>query len=161
MNSESSLSRSLTVGANMAVLLGLIFVGVEVRNSRAAAEAQAADGIADGFLQLTLTQMTDSTVAKVWTTGLREPDSLNDTEAIQFSMHMRALFNQFHRVHRLYRTGLITEADWERYARQAAGMMATPGGLLYFAGNESPPDFEQDVRRYEGEAPNFDLHLGR
>lgn len=161
MKSESRLNQWITIGANVAVLIGLIFVGLEVRNSRAAAEAQAADGIADGFLQLNLISITDSTAAQVWNRGLFEPDSLSDTEAFQFSMHMRALFNQFTRVHRMYRAGLITEADWELYGREAATLLATPGGLIYFGGNDLPSDFERDVRRYEGMAPNIDLRLGR
>ena len=99
VRTESGINRWISVGANVAVLLGLIFVGLEVRNSRAAAEAQAADGIADGFLQLNLISITDSTAAKVWDRGLLEPDSLSDMEAFQFSMHINviAYFSCFHR----------------------------------------------------------------
>jgi hypothetical protein len=161
VRAESRVNQWISVGANVAVLLGLIFVGLEVRNSRAAAEAQAADGIADGFLQLNLLYITDSTVAKVWQRGSLEPNSLSDMEALQFSMHMRALFNQYTRVHRLYRAGLIREEDWELYGREAATLMATPGGLVYFAGNDLPADFERDVLKYEGMAPVVDLRLGR
>lgn len=161
MRSDSRINSWISLGANVAVLLGLIFVGLEVRNSRAAAEAQAADGIADGFLQLNLISIGDSAAARIWDTGLREPASLTDVEAFQFSMHMRALFNQFTRVHRLYRAGLIDEADWELYGREAATLMASPGGVIYFAGNDLPADFKRDVFRYEGMSSNIDLRLGR
>jgi hypothetical protein len=143
------------------VLLGLLFVGLEVRNSRAAAEAQAADGIADGFLQLNLISITDSTAAIVWNQGLATPEVLSDSQALQFSMHMRALFNQYTRVHRLYRAGLISEADWALYAREAATLMATPGGVLYFGGNELPADLIEDLEPFKGAPPNIDLRLGR
>lgn len=158
---EPLITRWIAIGANLAVLLGLVFVGLEVRNSRAAAEAAAADGIADGFLQLNLISITDSAAARIWDQGLREPSTLSDTEAIQFAMHMRALYNQYTRVHRLYGAGLLDEADWSLYAREAAWIMLRPGAALYFEGNELPPDFIEDLEPYRGMPPNIDMRLGR
>ena len=110
--SETRMSRWLAVGANLAVLLGLVFVGIEVRNSRASAEAQSADGYADGFLQINLTIVGDSAVARMWDQGHRDPEELTDVEAVRVSQLMRALFNQYQRVHRLYRSDLLTDEEW-------------------------------------------------
>jgi hypothetical protein len=159
--SNDRVGRWLTIGANLAVLMGLVFVGMELRESRTASAIQAADAIADGFLQLNIISVTDSTAARVWVVGLQEPERLSDVEAIQFSMHLRALFNQFQRVHRLYRTQLIPEADWALFATEAAWLMSTPGGRSHFAGNALGEDFKSDVERYAGADRNLDLRLGR
>ena len=154
-------ARWVTIAANFGVLIGLIFVGMELRESRTASSIQAADAIADGFLQLNLITVQDSTAARVWVVGLEEPNVLSDVEAIQFSMHLRALFNQFQRVHRLYQSGLVPETDWALFATEAAWLMSTPGGQMHFAGNEVGTAFSTDVERYSGAERNLDLRLGR
>ena len=153
--------RFVSLGANIAVVVGLIFVGLEVGNGRAAAEAQAADGIADGFLQINLITISDSTMARIATVGRVTPDSLSDIDAIRYSMYLRAVFNQYHRVHRLYQSGLIPEEDWGLYAREVAALLDAPGGRLYVEGNEFSEQFLADVEPYAGGAPNIDLRLGR
>ena len=158
---SDSVHRWLSLGANIAVLAGLIFVGVEVRNSRAAAEAQVADGWADGFLQLNLATITDSAVARIWDVGLADPDQLTDAEAVRFSMYMRGIFNQYQRVYRLYDTGLLGEENWRHTASEAAWMMRTPGGVAHFAGNELPEDFLAAIAEFQGSPRASDMRLGR
>ena len=53
-----------------AIVASLIFVGLELRTSRAAAQAQIADGIAEGFIDLNVAVMTDETLACIWSVGL-------------------------------------------------------------------------------------------
>ena len=160
MNAEK-LNSWLGVLANIGVLVGIIFLAIEVRHSSNAVNAQMADSVADGFIALNITSITDPAVARIWVVGLVEPESLSDVEAIQFSMLVRGVFNQFARVHRHYRTGLLPESDWALYAREAAGLMSTPGGKLHFEGNEMSPDFLADIGPYRGQAPNADFRLGR
>lgn len=153
--------RWLSLGANIAVLAGLVFVGFEVRNGRAAAEAQVADGLADGFLQLNLATINDSSVARIWDLGLFAPDELTDAEAVRFSMYMRGVFNQYQRVFRLYTTGLLDETTWSFTAGEAAWMMETPGGAAHFAVNELPDDFVRAVELHQETPHAADMRLGR
>ena len=160
MNAEK-LNSWLGVFANIGVLVGIIFLAMEVRHSSIAVNAQMADSVADGFIALNITSITDPAVARIYVVGLYEPESLSDVEAIQFSMLVRGLFNQFARVHRHYRAGLLSESDWALYAREAAGLMSTPGGKLHFAGNEMGQDFLADIERYRDQTLNAEFRLGR
>ncbi len=160
MNAEK-LNSWLGVLANIGVLVGIIFLAIEVRHSSNAVNAQMADSVADGFIALNITSITDPAVARIWVVGLVEPESLSDVEAIQFSMLIRGLFNQYARVHRLYQSGLLSESDWALYAREAASTMTTPGGKLHWEGNEIGLDFLADVEPYIGQDSNLDLRLGR
>ena len=151
----------LTLLANIGVLAGIVFLAIEIRQSGDAVTAQMQDSIADGFIALNMATINDPQVGVTWVIGLNEPDRLSDAEAIRFSMLMRALFNQFIRVHGLYRTGLLEESDWALYAREAATIMSSPGGKLHWAGNEMNPDVRADIERYSGQEQNVDFVLGR
>ena len=146
---------------NIGVLVGIIFLVIEVHHSSNAVIAQMADSIADGFIALNVITITDPTVARINVIGMYEPERLSNVEAIQFSMLIRGLFNQYGRVHRLYRLGILSESDWALYAREAASTMNTPGGKLHWEGNEMAPDFLADVEPYIGQEPNIDFLLGR
>ena len=143
--STDRLLRYLSIGANLAVLAGLIFVGLEVRDGRAAAVSQVADGIADGFLQLNMAGISDPEVACIWVVGLDRPEALSTVQAARFSLYMRGVFNQYQRVHRQNQTGLVAPDQWEEIAGEALGMMATAGGSLYVRDNPLPQDFLDDL----------------
>lgn len=151
----------LTIGANVAILVGLAFVIFELRQNNDALELQSQDAIADGFMQLNLASISDSSVARLWVLGLNEPDSLNDVEAIQFSFYLRGVFNQLFRIHSSYIKGTISEAEWSDYAKEAAYMMATKGGQLYFKNNWVRDRFTKDINKYGQEPPNVDFRLDR
>ena len=157
----SKVNQWLTLLANIGVLAGIVFLAIEIRQSGDAVTAQMQDSIADGFIALNMATINDPQVGVTWVIGLNESDRLSDAEAIRFSMLMRALFNQFIRVHGLYRTGLLEESDWALYAREAATLMSSPGGKLHWAGNEMNPDVRADIERYSGQEQNVDFVLGR
>jgi len=131
-----------------------------VRNSRASAEAQAADGVAEGFVELNLAIITDTMVSRVWEQGTRAPETLTDGERFQFFMHVRALFNQYIRVHRLYEAGLLSEADWGFYAPEIDAQMNTPGGRMFFAENSLPPQLLEDVEVFADGDREFQPRVG-
>ena len=149
----------LTFIANVGVLAGIIFLAIELRHSSNAISAQTQDSIADGFIQLSLATVSDPTVGENWVIGLHEPERLTNAGKIRFSMHMRALFNQYRRVHGLYRNGLLDESDWALYAREASTIMSSAGGKLHWAGNEMDAKFQSDLERYAGDESNVHFLL--
>jgi hypothetical protein len=142
----------LSIGANVAVLAGLIFVGIQVRDGRAAAEAQVADGVTNGFNDLNLAVVGDPDVACVVVVGLEAPGNLTAVEAVRFSAFMRGLFNQYLRVHRARQTGLLDQEYWEGAAAEAAWLMSTPGGQAYFRDNWLSPTFVEAIAPFGGTA---------
>ena len=151
----------LTLGANIGVLIGIVFLAFEIRQTGDALHAQMSDSVADGFITLNMATISDPQVANVWLTGIYQPDSLTDTEAVQFSMYMRALFNQYIRLENLYRVGLISELDWSYHAGEIVTMMSTPGGQVFFEGNKLPPTFTESIGPYRDAIREIDFSLGR
>ena len=160
MNSDQ-LNWWLTVGANVGVLVGLIFVGLEVRNSTDAVSAQTADSVADGYNTVNLAAIADPAMARLLHVGIEHPERLTDLEAYRFSLLIRSYFNQYHRVHRLYQLGLVSEEEWAEYAVEIGGFMSTPGVTLFVEGNPLPEDFLSDVSQSQGAPHARDYSLGR
>ena len=110
--------QTIAILANIGVLLGIVFLAMEIRDSRIAILAQTQDSVADGFLTLNLATITEPEIGLTFQKGLCEPEELTDLEAARFSMHMRALFNQFRRIYRLYEQGLLDEQAWKLTAQR-------------------------------------------
>ena len=159
MNSDR-INRYLTVGANIAILVGLIFVGLEVRNSSVAVSAQTSANINEGFNSLNMLLATDPSLARINFIGESEPNRLSDLEAIRFSNVIRSYTNQFIQINRLQQSGLLSEPEWKIYAREAAQMLSTEGGKLFVQGNAIGQDLLTKVQSYSGEATAYDDRLG-
>ena len=139
----------LTIAANVAVLAGLVFVGLEMRTNRAVAQSQIADGIAEGYLEINMAAVSDPAVACIWSVGLSAPERLSDLQAARFSWFMRGVFNQYMRVHTLYETGLGSEEMWSGPASSASWLMSTAGGQLFFPQNQLPQGFLDAIEQYQ------------
>jgi hypothetical protein len=153
--------QAIAILANIGVIAGIAFLALEVRNSRIATLAQTQDSIADGFITLNMATISNPEIGATFQKGLYQPEELSEMEAIRFSMHMRALFNQFRRIFQLYEAGLIDESSWALYATEAFTFLSSPGGQRHFAVNELEERFRAAILQYEDSAQNVDLLLGR
>ena len=162
MNSEK-LSEWLVIAANFGVILGIIFLVLEINQSTKATVAAANDSVISGHLELALPIITDSQVARVFALGLYQPESLTDEEAVQFSMWLRQFVNQQIRIKELTRRGLFSESYEGGDIVQLARILSTPGGKLYFEGNKDvmPQDLLAELEPYLGQDLDDDFTLGR
>ena len=153
--------QTVAIIANVGVLLGIVFLAIEIRDSRIAILAQTQDSVADGFLALNLATINDPEIGLTFQKGLCEPEELTDLEGARFSMHLRALFNQFRRIYRLYEQGLLDEQAWKLYGTEAYQFMTSPGGKWHFSVNELEPDLRGAIERLSERESNVSLVPGR
>ena len=153
----------LTLGANIGVIVSLLFLAFEINQSTKATEAAASDSVVDGFNTLNMTIMSDPQVARTFIVGLYEPDKLTDVEAVQFAMYLRSLVNQHMRLRRLTKLGLYSDTERLPLLQQLAGMLSTPGGRLYLESNKDifPQDLLSEIQPFLGRPLNSDFKLGR
>ena len=152
----------LNLTANIAVLTGLIFLGVEVRHAGNSVEMQMQDSLTDGFNELAIELATDPELARIYVIGLNNPERLTDVEAIQFGMFFRAYLNQQYRVFLLHQLGVMSDDDWTLVAEELGTMLSTPGGKLYLQGNQDmPANLMVALNPYLGRAAKWDLMMGR
>ena len=162
MNTQK-LNAWLAIAANLGVILGIVFLVLEINQSTKATAAAASDSVMNGYLDLSLPIITDSKVARVFAFGLFQPEALTDEEAVQFAMWLRQLVNQHMRIKELTRQGLFSETFEGGDIQQLARLLSTPGGQLFFEGNKDviPQELLTDMEPYLGQKLKSDFTLGR
>ena len=162
MNSEK-INQRLTLAANVGVLIGVIFLALEVRHASDMAQAQMADSAVAGHNELNLALVSDPQVARVFVVGLYEPSNLSDAEAVQFAAWMRAYVNQNLRLRRMNQLGFKSAEEGNDELRQLARMLSTPGGALFLESNRDvfPEYLLQEIQPFLGQVSKDDFILGR
>ena len=157
-----SFNRWLALSANVGVLIGLIFLAVEVRHAGNATELQTIESTTEGWFRLNELIISDPEIARIFVLGLDYPEALTDVESIQFSMYMRMFANQVVRVGNHYELGLSTQEDYQGALRELATFISKPGGELY---RKTSPRFDEKwselLAPYINSAPVVELMLGR
>ena len=162
MKSEK-LSEWIAIAANFGVILGIIFLVLEINQSTNATIAAANDNVISGHLELSLPIITNPQVARVFALGLHQPESLTDEEAVQFSMWLRQFVNQQTRILELTERGLFSASYKGGDVLQLARILSTPGGRMFFEGNKDhiPQELLEALEPHIGQELNDDFTLGR
>jgi len=153
-----------TVGilANVGVIVGIVFLAIEVRNASDATNLQTIESVTSGWFALNDAIVSDPQVARAFIVGLYNPDALTDVETAQFSMYLRMFNNQVERVRKHRDLGLVPDNEYQESLRQLAWLFDTPGGRLFFETSILlNPERKEEVARYMGQAPVVELLLGR
>lgn len=156
------LGQTIAIFANIGVIVGLIFLALEVRHSRTATELQTIADVTGGWITLNNLIASDTETTRVWITGLYRPEALSTVEAAQFSMHLRMFANQVSRVGQHYERGLVAEEDYQLAVAQFTSLIETPGGRKW---RRAEPGFDEAWKEtmapYFGQEPAHNLLLGR
>ena len=105
----------LEVLSAIAVLLGLAFVGFELRQNTAAVEAASRQSTTDASVAWLLTIASDSELAHLWGVGSTEPENLNETEGIQLHLLQRSQWIRFQNAYLQWKNGTLSDDDWNIY----------------------------------------------
>ena len=153
----------ISLGANIGVIVSILFLAFEINQSTKATIAAAGDSVVDGFNTLNMPVISDPQVAQLFIVGLHDPKALSDAEAVQFAMWMRSFVNNHMRLQRLERLGLYDESERLPDVQQLAGMLSTPGGKLFLESNMKifPKELLGELQPFLGQPPNSDFKLGR
>ena len=98
-----------------AVLLGLIFVGLELKQNTAAMQAATVQGLYDSSQEHMLLLASNPELLEIQLNGATNPDQLSDTEALQYFFLMRVRWVRYQNAFLQYQRGTMGEEDWETY----------------------------------------------
>lgn len=107
------LPRWLTLGANVAVLAGIVLVVVELNQNRDMMRAQTRHEMAMGIVGLLETPANNGQLADVLFRG-QFGGKLSPVEWFQFQLRTNALFRYWEDVHYQYRVGLYDDIEFTR-----------------------------------------------
>jgi len=103
----------LTLGANLAVLAGIILLIVELDQNRDMMRAQIRHELAMGIVDLLQTPANNEQLADLMYRA-QSGGELSPTELFQFQLRTNALFRYWEDVHYQYRVGLYDETEFAR-----------------------------------------------
>lgn len=142
------------------VLITLVYLAVQIRHNSASVDASTEDGVTSGFNDVNNVIAADAELARIFTAGLEDPESLSDEEAVRFSFLFSSYVNQYNRLLVLNRKGSFPDDRWIPYAQELAVLVASPGGALWRAGNPHFADLWTAVDEVETES-GIDMKLMR
>jgi hypothetical protein len=115
MDSER-VNKWLTLGANIGVIVGIVFLALEIRQNSELARLQFADDRRNTWQQGEMAVFGDS-IAAVWEKSVSDPASLSLAEARMLDAYLAFQLTRANRVLDLERAGLVPIGETERELR--------------------------------------------
>ncbi len=113
-----------------AVLLGLIFVGLELRQNTAAVEAASLQDQTDASTEFLLLIASDPDLTRILIAGSADPSQLDDLDSRRYFFLVRSRWLRMQNAYRQWRRGTLSEEDWTLYE----GLICRQGttGIIQF-----------------------------
>ena len=122
------LNRWLTLGANLAVLAGLVALVVEIRTNTAAVQAASVQEAVNSSREYLLNIALDEDLSRIRQTGEMNLDELSEPEAYRFNLQSRGNWVYMQNVWIQRELGVLDERAWESLNKIICSMLAQPGG---------------------------------
>lgn len=140
----------------IAVLLGLVFVGLELRQNTEAVEAATFQALTDASSNYILSIASDPELNRIVTTGFADPAALNKQEYARFFMVIRSYWVRMQNVYSQWQRGTLSNDDWSLYERvicsSGENLNSSQGLIQTFDEHRQilTPEFSQFVERCWG-----------
>ena len=106
---RSRLNEWLTIATNVAVVIGIIILAIEIRQNSVALRFNVLQSVSTESNPLNLALATDASMRETWVLGLREPDSLTESQKLQLNATLHVWFNNAQNWYYQVRSGVLDE----------------------------------------------------
>ncbi len=110
-----------------AVLVGLIFVGLELRQNTAAMEAASLQNQTDASTNFLTLVASDADLTRIWIEGQEDLSNLDQTDAFRYFLLTRARWLRMQNAYLQWRRSMLTDDDWNYYEGLICDPAATGG----------------------------------
>ena len=124
---SAKLKAFIEIGGAIAVLVGLVFVGVELRQNTAAVEAATFQSLTDASSDWLMTIAADPELLRAWTLGSTEPELLDTADSTRYFLVTRSFWVRMQNVFSQWQRGTLSDDDWEFYDEILCGPIAGAG----------------------------------
>ena len=100
----------------VAVLMGLVFVGLELRQNTEAVQAATLQSLTEQSQEYLLLLASDGDVNAIWRQGVADLSELDEGETSRFTFLYRAQWIRFQNAYLQWRRGTLDDEDWAFYA---------------------------------------------
>ncbi len=128
MDKPNTLNERLTLIANFSVVLGIIFLAVELQQNTQAIQAQTRDSLTEKQMTMTAWVGTDLEVAGLYRRGTSlGADELGADERVMFAILVNGILREYENSHYQYERGLFTPEEFEARVLRWGRNMRNPG----------------------------------
>ena len=117
---------------SIAIVVSLIFVGLQVRQNTSQIAANSV-GTGLSFFEATNNLTTNPETVDVVLNGLNDFDGLSTSEKAEFDGLMFNVMTKFFMARQFYLQGTVTEADYASYEDTLARIVRSPGAMTWWA----------------------------
>jgi len=113
----------------IAVLLGLIFVGLELRQNTAAVEASTLQSLTDASVDYVTLLAVDADLNRIWQKASISPEQLTEEESSRLHFLIRGQWLRFQNTFLHWQRGTLSDEDWALYEGYIC-RVGTPGSEI-------------------------------
>ncbi len=115
-NPAISLGEGLAIVANLGVIVGLVFVWIELRQGQSQLKADVELSLAASYQEVLGRASENEHIAEVMLTSYQAPESLSPTQYLQLMSVHAEWMAIVYATYELWRSGAITEDTWELHS---------------------------------------------
>jgi len=137
------------VASAFAVVVTLIFLGVEVRGYRNATEPTASDALSAGFNNLNMQITSDPEFFETFMSALSDPLTLNDMSKARVLWVIQCYINHLTTVKKYHDAGSLPEEEWGAYMQGTSQVLNSPGGIWALENVAITPSLLAEIKRHQ------------
>jgi hypothetical protein len=145
------------IAGGIAILVSLIYVGYQIRQSNRIASAATLQSVLDGYAERIMNPIiADGEIADIMTRGFMSWESLSVVEKTRFAIAQIRDVLHVQNVMQLHDKGLLDSVDFEAWKAYGAASLVTPGGKEAWKYNREAitPTVVTLLEKYIEEHPN-------
>jgi hypothetical protein len=145
--------------AAVAVVLSLIFVGVQLREYNKVARGEARNQTMEQWSNVRRSIYTDAGTAEIYARGKADPDSLDDTERLRFNYILTETTLAVYQMYARWDDGYLPLENFEGGVQGMLTELCTPGGRARLQ-QVRQDSFSGFVEEIEKRIPDFEATTG-
>ena len=131
MNIESMANYADVIGG-AAVIVSLIYVGIQIRRNAKSGQSQANQSAHESLASVSLEVSKDPEFSNFVRRGLIEFDELSEDERFRIVMLMTTTFRRYENIFYQYKRGFLEEGLWAGYEQSILLMFYSSGGQAFW-----------------------------
>ena len=137
--------------AAIATIATLAYLALQIRKNTITTKSEADRASRTELLAFSRLIVGDENVARIYTSGLADPNSLTPEELVRFRFLISGFMMPLIQAYKEWKLGVSDEQELLQRIEQMKIVLLTPGGQLYWQGHRETADHRQ--REY------FDSHF--
>ena len=143
----SVLNHWLSLTANLGVIAGIVFLGIEIQQNTSVTRSIAAQEISNTSVEFFMRVAESPDLARVVMVAEKDPGALSELEIVQYAYVTGAIFLLVEGAYKQFQLGFLTETSWKPYEKLIKNILSNPVSRIWWVNGSTvfSPEFETMV----------------